>query len=170
MNRIFSLLLSCSLLAASACRPTEAAAPTSAAAAPSGSAKEDADLGPKLPPLEKVDLVVGTGPEVKTGDRVLVHYTGTLMDGTKFDSSLDRGTPFEFVVGGGTVIEGWALGVVGMQKGGKRKLTIPPHLAYDLRGSPPKIGPNATLQFEIELVDIVEPAPAPVKAGVPDPT
>jgi len=107
-----------------------------------------------LPGVEKQELVEGSGPEAKKGDRVSVHYTGTLMDGTKFDSSLDRGTPFEFTIGDGTVIEGWAIGVTGMKKGGKRKLTIPPHLAYDVRGSPPKIGPNATLRFEIELLDI----------------
>lgn len=107
-----------------------------------------------LPGVQKEDLVEGSGPEAKQGDRVSVHYTGTLMDGTKFDSSLDRGTPFEFTIGDGTVIEGWAIGVIGMKKGGKRKLTIPPHLAYDQRGAPPKIGPNATLRFEIELLEI----------------
>jgi FKBP-type peptidyl-prolyl cis-trans isomerase len=101
------------------------------------------------------DLTEGSGPAVKRGDRVLVHYTGTLLDGTKFDSSLDRGTPFEFLIGAGQVIAGWELGVVGMKKGGKRRLTIPPHLAYDLQGSPPKIGPNATLKFDIELIDIL---------------
>ncbi len=108
-----------------------------------------------LPGIEKEDLVVGTGPAVKKGDHVSVHYTGRLLDGTQFDSSLDRGVPFEFVVGDKQVIEGWDDGVVGMKKGGKRKLTIPPHLAYGKTGSPPKIGPDATLVFEIELLDIV---------------
>lgn len=120
-----------------------------------GTASETSDdLGPMLPPLKKEDIVEGSGPEAKKGDRVLVHYTGTLLDGTKFDSSLDRGTPFEFVIGEGSVIAGWDLGVVGMKKGGKRKLEIPPHLGYGSRGSPPKIGPDATLLFVIELVDI----------------
>lgn len=108
-----------------------------------------------LPGIEKEDIVVGTGPAVKKGDRVSVHYTGRLLDGTQFDSSLDRGVPFEFVVGEKQVIEGWDDGIVGMKKGGKRKLTIPPHLAYGKTGSPPKIGPDATLVFEIELLDIV---------------
>jgi FKBP-type peptidyl-prolyl cis-trans isomerase len=106
--------------------------------------------------LEKADLSQGEGPEVKKGDRVLVHYTGTLVDGTKFDSSLDRGTPFEFTIGAGQVIAGWELGVVGMKKGGKRTLVLPPHLAYGSSGSPPKIPPEATLEFEIELVEILE--------------
>lgn len=117
------------------------------------------DLPPLLPPLGSEDLVPGSGPEAKKGDRVLVHYTGTLVDGTRFDSSVDRGVPFEFVIGKGSVIAGWDLGVVGMKKGGKRKLTVPPHLGYGSRGSPPKIGPDATLLFEIELIDIPEPAP-----------
>ena len=149
---------------AAACRPTPepqtgAAPPNSSASpAPSASASalsaDDAELGPKLPPLEKEDVVVGEGPEAKKGDHVLVHYTGTLMDGTKFDSSVDRGVPFDFTIGAGMVITGWELGVVGMKKGGKRKLTIPPHLGYGLRGSPPKIPPDATLKFDIELVEI----------------
>lgn len=160
MNRTFSSFALCSLLTVVACRPpgepqSGSTAPSTSAAPSNSASPEDADLGPKLPPLEKEDLVEGTGPAVKKGDRVRVHYTGTLMDGTKFDSSLDRGVPFEFTVGEGAVIQGWDLGIIGMKKGGKRKLTIPPHLAYDLQGSPPKIGPNATLRFEIELVEIL---------------
>jgi FKBP-type peptidyl-prolyl cis-trans isomerase len=108
-----------------------------------------------LPGIDKEDLVQGAGPAAKTGDRVSVHYTGRLLDGTQFDSSLDRGLPFDFVIGAREVIEGWDDGVVGMKKGGKRKLTIPPHLAYGKRGSPPKIGPDATLVFEIELLEII---------------
>lgn len=140
------------LLLACACRPPEAASPSG----PSESRRhrESDDLGPTLPPLQKEDLVIGTGPEAKQGDHVVVHYTGTLMDGTKFDSSLDRGTPFDFTIGQHQVIAGWELGVVGMKKGGKRRLVIPPHLGYDVQGSPPKIPPNATLKFEIELLEI----------------
>lgn len=131
------------------------------------------DLPPMLPPLKSEDLAPGEGAEAKKGDRVLVHYTGTLLDGTKFDSSLDRGQPFEFVIGKGSVIAGWDLGVVGMKKGGKRKLTIPPHLAYGSRGSPPRIGPDATLVFQIELVDLPdapEAPPAPSSSAAPEPS
>jgi len=110
-----------------------------------------------LPGVEKEDVVVGSGPEAKAGDRVSVHYTGTLLDGTKFDSSLDRGTPFAFTIGKHEVIEGWDIGVQGMQKGGKRKLKIPPHLGYGTTGAPPKIPPDATLQFDVELLEILEP-------------
>jgi FKBP-type peptidyl-prolyl cis-trans isomerase FkpA len=133
-----------------ACRPAEAPS----AADDRTRAKPKDDLPPMLPGIERQDLVVGTGPEAKKGDRVSVHYSGYLLDGTKFDSSLDRGTPFEFVIGQHQVIEGWDDGVVGMKKGGKRKLKIPPHLAYGLTGSPPKIGPDATLLFEIEMLEI----------------
>ncbi len=104
--------------------------------------------------LESVDMKVGTGAEAKTGDTVTVHYTGTLTNGTKFDSSLDRGDPFTFTIGAGNVIKGWDDGVVGMKVGGKRKLTIPPALGYGAAGSPPKIPPNATLVFEIELLGV----------------
>src|SRR5437763_3602406 len=83
--------------------------------------------------LESQDLVVGNGVEAKTGQKVAVHYTGWLTDGKKFDSSVGRG-PFEFKLGGGQVIKGWDQGVVGMKIGGKRKLTIPPELAYGARG------------------------------------
>lgn len=103
--------------------------------------------------LEKVDLVEGDGQEVKGGDTLSVHYVGTLENGDKFDSSLDRGEPFEFVLGAGQVIPGWDLGLVGMRTGGKRKLVIPPELAYgnQERGNIPA---NSTLIFEVELLEI----------------
>jgi FKBP-type peptidyl-prolyl cis-trans isomerase FkpA len=100
------------------------------------------------------DVKVGTGPAAKAGDEVSVHYTGTLTDGEKFDSSLDRDEPFDFKLGAGMVIKGWDQGVAGMKKGGKRKLTIPPELGYGKQGAPPKIPPDATLVFEVELLAI----------------
>ncbi|MCB1198448.1 MAG: FKBP-type peptidyl-prolyl cis-trans isomerase [Bdellovibrionota bacterium] len=100
------------------------------------------------------DIETGTGTEVTGHQKVSVHYTGWLTNGTKFDSSIDRGTPFEFVVGQGSVIQGWDQGLVGMKVGGKRKLTIPSHLAYGERGAGGVIPPNATLIFEIELLDV----------------
>ena len=105
--------------------------------------------------LKIEDIEIGAGLEAKNGDAVSVHYTGTLEDGTKFDSSLDRGEPFVFDLGIGQVIKGWDEGVLGMKIGGKRKLTIPPGIAYDERGVPGAIPPNATLIFEIELLDIL---------------
>ncbi len=115
--------------------------------------------GKPLPPpptkLEIEDPVVGTGREAKTGDTVHMQYTGTLMNGTKFDSSYDHGgTPFKFTIGKGEVIKGWDQGVPGMKVGGKRKLRIPPELGYGAAGSPPNIPPNAGLQFDVELVSI----------------
>lgn len=103
--------------------------------------------------LVSEDLTVGTGPAVVAGDTVSVHYTGTLTNGQKFDSSLDRGQPFEFSVGAGQVIKGWDQGLVGMQVGGKRKLTIPASLGYGNR-SVGTIPANSTLIFEIELLAI----------------
>ncbi len=105
--------------------------------------------------LKVEDLVVGNGDEAVAGKKVSVHYTGTLTDGSKFDSSLDRGRPFDFPLGGGRVIKGWDEGVAGMKVGGKRKLTIPPELGYGERGFPPVIPPGSTLVFEIELLGVV---------------
>jgi peptidylprolyl isomerase/FKBP-type peptidyl-prolyl cis-trans isomerase FkpA len=104
--------------------------------------------------LIKDDLVVGTGAEAASGQRVTVHYLGTLTDGTKFDASYDRGQPFTFNLGAGQVIKGWDQGVAGMRVGGKRKLTIPAELGYGARGAGGVIPPNATLVFEVELLEV----------------
>jgi FKBP-type peptidyl-prolyl cis-trans isomerase len=110
------------------------------------------DPGPAT--LQSTDEVVGKGPAAKSGDKVRVHYTGTLMNGKKFDSSRDRGTPFDFTLGEGSVIKGWDQGVVGMKAGGKRKLVIPEALGYGENGSPPNIPGKAGLKFDIELLEI----------------
>jgi FKBP-type peptidyl-prolyl cis-trans isomerase len=126
--------------------PSASLAAPSAAPAPGAAVTE----------LKKEDQAPGTGTACKSGDTVKVHYTGTLMNGTKFDSSRDRNEPFQFTLGRGEVIKGWDEGVVGMKKGGKRKLTIPPDKAYGANGSPPKIPPNSSLIFDVELVEIVQ--------------
>ena len=110
----------------------------------------------KLPSgTEYVDLKVGTGAEAKVGSTAVVHYTGTLKDGTVFDSSKKRNEPFPVKnLGNAPVIKGWNEGVVGMKVGGVRKLTIPPEAGYGPNGFPPVIPPNATLTFEIELLDV----------------
>jgi peptidylprolyl isomerase len=104
--------------------------------------------------LEIIDIEVGTGDSPEPGQTVVVHYTGWLADGTKFDSSLDRGQPFEFVLGAGRVIAGWDEGLASMKVGGQRRLIIPPELGYGEQGYPPVIPPNAQLIFDIELLEI----------------
>ena len=104
--------------------------------------------------LEYWDITVGTGTTAVAGKTVKVHYTGWLTTGKKFDSSVDRGQPFSFSLGGGQVIRGWDEGVAGMKVGGKRQLRIPPDLGYGSRGAAGVIPPNATLIFDVELLDV----------------
>jgi peptidylprolyl isomerase len=126
-------------------------------------ALEDTSVKPEIPRpsgspprrLETEDLVRGKGPAAKPGDTVLVHYAGvTFSTGEEFDASWNRGEPFPFPLGGGQVIDGWDRGIVGMKVGGRRMLTIPPELAYGAQGFPPAIGPNETLVFVVDLLEI----------------
>lgn len=127
--------------------------------APGDNTNSTANVSQNLTPppsagLEIQDTVEGTGDVVKVGDTVTVHYRGTLSDGTQFDSSYDRGTPFSFTVGTGQVIQGWEEGLLGMKKGGKRTLVIPPSLAYGDQSPSPLIPAGSTLHFEIELLNV----------------
>ena len=135
----------------SAASPAATAAPTQGAPSATGAAPVTTASGLKIE-----DLVVGTGATAEKGKSVTVHYTGWLddKDHTKFDSSLDRGQPFPFTLGQGMVIRGWDEGVAGMKVGGKRRLTIPPSLGYGAQGAGGVIPPNATLIFEVELLDV----------------
>jgi peptidylprolyl isomerase len=126
-------------------------------------ALEDTSVKPEIPRpsgspprrLEKEDIVRGMGPAAKPGDTVLVHYAGvTFSTGEEFDASWNTGQPFPFLLGRGQVIEGWDRGIVGMKVGGRRMLTIPPELAYGSQGFPPAIGPNETLVFVFDMLEI----------------
>jgi FKBP-type peptidyl-prolyl cis-trans isomerase len=133
------------------------AAPTGEAPAGSAAGAPGAAAGGQLHKLasglQYQDIVVGSGKMAEAGMNVSIQYTGYLTDGTKFDSSLDRGQPLKFQVGGGQMIAGFDEGVKGMRIGGKRKLTIPPDMAYGAAGRP-GIPPNSTLLFDIELLDV----------------
>ncbi len=132
----------------------ETPAATEQPAAEAPAAETPAPTAEDVTELQVEDLVEGTGAAAKSGDNVTVHYTGWLTDGTKFDSSVDSGQPFQFPLGAGRVIAGWDQGVEGMKVGGKRKLTIPPSLGYGEQGAGGVIPPNATLVFEVELISV----------------
>jgi len=129
--------------------------------APAGASSLSSKIGAKVTELKKIDVTPGTGTEAVAGKTVVVHYTGWLYEpsaadghGAKFDSSVDRKQPFVFPLGGGKVIKGWDEGVAGMKVGGKRTLVIPPAMAYGERGAGGVIPPNATLLFDVELIEV----------------
>jgi len=152
-------LLTITVIAA-AVAATDAAAQTVAPSSDS-STFLSSKIGAKVMELKKIDEKQGTGMEAVAGRAVIVHYTGWLYDpsvpdgrGAKFDSSRDRKVPFGFLLGGGRVIKGWDEGVAGMKVGGRRTLVIPPDMAYGERGAGSVIPPNATLLFDVELLDV----------------
>ena len=149
-TQIFSLIAALTLAACSSGEtpPVPQAIPTTTAPITSNAPRTTATG------LIIETLAAGNGAAAKSGDKVSVHYTGWLTNGTKFDSSRDRNEPFNFRLGAGQVIPGWDEGVAGMQPGGKRRLTVPAHLAYGARGAGGVIPPNAVLIFEVELLAI----------------
>lgn len=154
-NAIIGIAVSVLLVAGFACTSKNQSATTGSGAANTGGAQTaSAPQAAAVTDLKVEDLTVGNGAEAVAGKKVTVHYTGWLTNGTKFDSSLDRGQPFPFPLGAGRVIQGWDKGVAGMKVGGKRRLTIPPQMGYGERGAPPVIPPNSTLIFEVQLLGV----------------
>ena len=156
-----SHLRNCAFVSAVALLGAAVAAQVSAQSAPHSSAQVTSKLDANPKQLEKIDIKQGDGAEAQTGKVVVVHCSGWLYDpaapegkGKKFDSSLDRKVPFGFFLGEGKVIKGWDQGVVGMKVGGKRRLIIPPELGYGERGAGGVIPPNATLIFDVELLEV----------------
>jgi peptidylprolyl isomerase len=156
VEKLIVVLLLLAAVSIPACTQTESSPPAgqkAASAAPAAAAGQSVTTPSGL---KYQDLVVGTGAAPVPGKPVKVHYTGWLENGTRFESSHDTGNPIEFAIGTGQVIPGWDEGVMTMKVGGKRKLTIPPQLAYGAGGAGDKIPPNATLVFEVELVDAMK--------------
>jgi FKBP-type peptidyl-prolyl cis-trans isomerase FkpA len=154
-------MASCVVVAVFALASTPAFSQGTKPAAAPPATNVSSNLSATVKELQKTDIKQGTGPEALSGKPVLVHYTGWLYDssapegkGKKFDSSRDRGVPFGFFLGSGKVIKGWDEGVVGMKVGGQRQLVIPAHLGYGERGAGGVIPPNATLIFDVELVEV----------------
>jgi FKBP-type peptidyl-prolyl cis-trans isomerase FkpA len=143
------------VLGASACGgEPESAPPILVEATPTAPALELEAMTETRSGLRYRDLVVGEGAEAAAGQRVTVHYAGWILDGEKFDASVDRGETFSFALGGGQVIPGWDEGVAGMRVGGHRRLVIPPELGYGAGGYPPVIPPDATLVFDVQLMGV----------------
>jgi peptidylprolyl isomerase len=149
---IIFLLIAFALIPA--CTQNEGRKQESAPAAPAPAQKGGGNLVTTPSGLQYEDLVPGSGDSPQPGKQVTVHYTGWLTNGTKFDSSVDRNEPFTFIIGAGQVIPGWDEGVMSMKIGGKRKLVIPSQLGYGVAGAGSDIPPNATLVFEVVLLDI----------------
>ncbi|HWH69445.1 MAG TPA: FKBP-type peptidyl-prolyl cis-trans isomerase [Candidatus Sulfotelmatobacter sp.] len=153
VEKIIVLLLLVAAISIPACSQKD---PATAPAAAEKTTESKAAAGATKTPsgLAFVDMVKGSGASPTSGKNVTVHYTGWLENGTKFDSSVDRGVPFTFRIGAGEVIPGWDEGVMSMKVGGKRKLIIPPQLGYGAQGAGGVIPPNATLIFEVELLNV----------------
>lgn len=168
MKRLILIVLACAALAVAGCGDddssndsagstdsTAAEAPESSDASSRSKPKVTVPSGVPPKQLEETDLIEGTGAEAKSGDKVTVQYVGVGYEsGKEFDASWNRGEPFSFTLGASEVIPGWDQGVEGMKVGGQRQLVIPPELAYGETGAPPAIGPNETLVFVIDLLEV----------------
>jgi FKBP-type peptidyl-prolyl cis-trans isomerase len=151
---ILAITLAFTLLTSSGLSAAQTAAKKPVAKPTAGPTKVTGEPTKTASGLEYWDIKVGTGATAQTGQHVKVDYTGWLTTGKKFDSSVGTGHPFDFMLGASQVIKGWDEGVVGMKVGGKRQLRIPPDLAYGAAGYPGAIPPNATLIFDVQLVDV----------------